>query len=1014
MRKNKNIYAHGSMLLALAAALLFTPLGLMAQEEDAPAEGNGTTGQLKPAIALGAPFVDNAILQRELPVPVWGWSKPGTKITVAFSGQKITAEAGKNGKWMLKLKPLKASAEPAEMTISDSEGKTVVLKNVLVGEVWMASGQSNMQWKPVKCDVGLLLKRIADSVKAGNEKQPVIREYEVTSVYSALHPVERATGAWKDGNFQEYSAIAFAFAYELYKELGVPIGIVNCSFSMTSVRAWTPRCGFKDGKDEQTQAIYKSLMETDPSAPEHKVAWAKYYKDVEDTITANAELVKGGNPAEAISTKTPGNMDGNRDATWMYNARMHPVVPYAIRGAIWNQCYSSMFEGIHYYHRLHSLIRGWREMWAAPKLPVYFHQLYAPGANDGLSLNDMGEMRLGFWLARDIPNVGMACQIDITGDIHYSDKALPGKRLALHALKNQYPSTTLRAGGKAKDIVADGPMFKSYEVKGDKLTVTLDFAEGGLLVGKAIRGQTMDGPVTITNGEEQVTLFYLADKDRVWHRAKMKIASENVELSASGVTEPRGVAYGCNGIGDLPNLYNRAMLPLAPFITYDHKLVSSKPMSPDIQAWPDSPIKVAGVEVDLSTVGLKYEYRKMPLLSNQFRDNAVLQAGQPIVIRGSALHDSGVEATGKAEITFSFAPSTGSGQAPSTGSTGSQQAGSGQAGIEQTIPVTPGMKEWQVTVPAMEASAEPKTLNVTFTIDGELAHERVCTNIVIGDVWYIAAPGGVIGSPAAKPDSAVRMMTRKSKEERASRPRRFNVSTSNSPDSRFASVWEPADGFAAALGQRLKARTGRPVGIVLMQSSAGKGVVEPALKSWIDWEYLDRTPSLMADYEQLAGLRPGTKYYEANVRRYVDAWKRYWGEYIPALMNTKAVPDGIAWGTYPTLGGAVTTEASQVYNVMVSPFTPGSFRGIIFLANQQMVADDEGPYFGEQMSALANCWKEKFGCEDPQFIYTVPGKTLAPKITPPGKIKGRSTGVEISSWSDWDKVIEAAVSGAGE
>ncbi|HAS82273.1 MAG TPA: hypothetical protein DCS43_06270, partial [Verrucomicrobia bacterium] len=225
MRKNKNIYAHGSMLLALAAALLFTPLGLMAQEEDAPAEGNGTTGQLKPAIALGAPFVDNAILQRELPVPVWGWSKPGTKITVAFSGQKITAEAGKNGKWMLKLKPLKASAEPAEMTISDSEGKTVVLKNVLVGEVWMASGQSNMQWKPVKCDVGLLLKRIADSVKAGKENQPVIREFEVTSVYSALHPIEHATGAWKDGDFQEYSAIAFAFAYELYKELGVPIGI---------------------------------------------------------------------------------------------------------------------------------------------------------------------------------------------------------------------------------------------------------------------------------------------------------------------------------------------------------------------------------------------------------------------------------------------------------------------------------------------------------------------------------------------------------------------------------------------------------------------------------------------------------------------------------------------------------------------------------------------------------------------------------------------------------------------
>ncbi|MFN7342965.1 MAG: sialate O-acetylesterase, partial [bacterium] len=124
-----------------------------------------------------------------------------------------------------------------------------------------------------------------------------------------------------------------------------------------------------------------------------------------------------------------------------------------------------------------------REVWEQGDFPVYFHQLYAPGANDGLTLNDMGEMRLGFWLARDIPNTGMASQIDITGGIHYRDKAVPGKRLALHALKNQY----------GKNIVADGPMYKSYEVKGDKLVVTLDHAHGGLLVGQLTPGKTLDG-----------------------------------------------------------------------------------------------------------------------------------------------------------------------------------------------------------------------------------------------------------------------------------------------------------------------------------------------------------------------------------------------------------------------------------------------------------------------------------------------------------------------------------------
>jgi hypothetical protein len=950
------------MYAAIVAALLLNSLGLMAQED---AERTGKpVAQAKLAIELGAPFGDNMILQREMEVPVWGWSKPGTTVTVEFAGQKKTATAGKDGKWLLKLKPLKASDQPAEMVITDSDGKKVVQKNVLVGEVWMASGQSNMQWLAGKCDVGQLLKRIADRVKEGKEKQPVIREFEVTSVYAALHPVEHATGAWKNGDLENYSAIATAFACDLYRELGVPIGILNCSFSMTSIRAWTPRCGFRDGKDEQTQAIYKTIIESDSATPEHKAAWEKFYADTESALKEG----------KAISTKTPGNLDGNRDASWMYNGRMHPVVPYALRGAIWNQCYSSMFEGIHYYRRMHSLIRGWREVWAKPELPVNFHQLYAPGANDGLTLNDMGEMRLGFWLARDIPNVGMACQIDITGGIHYGDKALPGKRLALHALKNQY----------GKKIVADGPMFKAYEVKGDKLVVTFDYAEGGLQVGKAIAGQTIDGPIVITNGEAQVTLFYLADKDRVWHRAKMKIAGEKVELSAPGVIEPRGVAYGCNGIGALPNIYNRAMLPLAPFIYYDKKLVASKPMSPDMQAWPDSPIKVAGVKVDLSTVGKQNEYRKLPLVSAQFRDNAVFQADMPVTFWGAAVHSEGYEAQGKAEIKFSF------------------------AGIEKTIPVTPGMKEWQVTVLPMPASAEPKTLKVTFTIDGEFVHERTATNIVIGDVWYVAAPVGVgVGKDG---NGAVRVMTRKAQGFTSDRPRRFSVcSSTSSIDNRFDSVWRNADGgLAGMLGERIHAKTGKPVGIIYMDGDA------PELKLWIAADDLRQSPSLMDDYSQFQALKPGNPQYAANGRKYIADWRKYWSEYVSQMIASKRVPDGIAWGTYPTFTSSIATEASQAYNVLVHSFWPGSFKGILFVSGEPLFKKDQGANFGEQFTVLANSWKTKFACPDPAFIYTIPSSTLAPKVTKPQAIQGRSVAVEISNWpsakaagnAEWSALIE--------
>ena len=169
----------------------------------------------------------------------------------------------------------------------------------------------------------------------------------------------------------------------------------------------------------------------------------------------------------------------------MYNGRLSPVVPYAIRGGIWNQGYANMGEGLPYYNNLHSLIRGWRIVWDKPELPVYFHQFYSAGMRHAgkevnkPSIGPTAEMRLGTWLARDIPNTGMASQIDVSGAIHYQAKAVPGQRLALHALKNQY----------GKKVVVDGPMFKSYKVKGDKVIIKFDHATGGLVVaGTAYNG----------------------------------------------------------------------------------------------------------------------------------------------------------------------------------------------------------------------------------------------------------------------------------------------------------------------------------------------------------------------------------------------------------------------------------------------------------------------------------------------------------------------------------------------
>lgn len=924
------------------------------------------------ALQLGAPFADHAVLQRGMSVPVWGWSEPGTEVSVKFAGQVLSATANDDGKWSARLAPLEACAQGRDMTIAEKGGESLSLKDLLVGEVWMASGQSNMQWIASKSSVSTLIEQL----KAKGESPPV-REFEVTSVYSALHPIERATGLWKVNDYGNYSAVAFAFALKVHRETAVPIGILNCSFSQTSIESWTPREGFAGSNQEYTRSIHRKILETDPATPEHKTAWDAFYQSLEDTLRTNAELVAAGKPARPVSIRTPGNMNDNRDASWMFNGRLSPVIPYAIRGAIWNQGYANIHGGILYYQNLHSLVRGWRLKWNNPTLPVYFHQFYSPGDGKDTfpSIEPVAEMRLGARMARDIPHTGMACQIDIAGAIHYYQKALPGQRLALHALKNHY--------GR-KDIVADGPIFKSYSVNGSQLTVEFDHADGGLVVAETATNSgskpsaTCDGlatPKVIPNGDAQVNHFWLAGEDRVWHPATIRIDGAKVIVTSPAVGNPRGVSYGTGGIGFRAGLYNNALLPAAPFIEYDHKPVTSG-------TWPDKPMKIAGVETDPDSVGIVYDYRKMPLLSSQFRDRAILQADTPLTIFGSAVVWPGYapDYEGQAEIRFDF------------------------AGVKKTIAVTRDMQEWSVTVPALPASKEPKTLRVSFHIDGRTIHERVCNDILIGDVWYVGSPAFGKKPPVfqiADSGQPVRVMTRKAKRASAPAPARFSVSTSYDPNTRFSSIWEKAgNDFASALGHRLAKKSGRPTGIIHMTSD------NVPLASWIPFKDLGNAPSLKADFENLAQIQPGNEIHDANVRRYIGAWKTYWGDFIPQMIATRAVPNGEKWGTCPQLAGTVTSKAGETHNVLACSFVPGSFKGIVFLTGPAMVAEGRARNFGAEMSVLANSLIRDFGGKA-AFHYTLPDKALAPDITTPANINGDVKAIGINDWMDYNSVLDA-------
>jgi hypothetical protein len=407
------------------------------------------------------------------------------------------------------------------------------------------------------------------------------------------------------------------------------------------------------------------------------------------------------------------------------------------------------------------------------------------------------------------------------------------------------------------------------------------------------------------------------------------------------------------------------------------------------KTWPDEKLKVAGETIDPATVGKIYEYRKMPLLSVQFRDNAVLQADKAVTIWGSTRNYGEWQTEseqGDCKVHFEFDT------------------------IKKTIDVTPEMAEWQVTLPPMKAGPKPYTLKVQFTIDGELVHERVATGIVFGDVWYVASAPRKFDVPAVKPSGQiVRMIENQSKREGKDAPSRFSVCVSRTPKNRFASYWKDASGLAAALGNSISAKTGRPVGIIYMQTKT-----DVPIKNWIATGFLKDAPSLTEDYKTVGSKYFDNPYYLANVRRYIAQWKQYWGEQIPAMMETKAVPDGSSWGQYPSPKPQVgDSTATWTYNVYVHCFTPAALSGIVFLSSESMVADDQAANFGPEMSALANSFKTRFALgqdgEDIPFIYTVPSKTLAPKITAPANIKGKSTAIKIKDWSEITNVIEAVV-----
>ncbi|MCH2368558.1 MAG: hypothetical protein MK554_15265, partial [Planctomycetes bacterium] len=578
-------------------------------------------------LELAVPFTDNMILQRESKVPIWGFDAPGNQVTVEFAGQTKTAVADKNGDWMVKLDPLKVSLEERGLEVKNNRGKSISLKGVLVGEVWFSSGQSNMVWTAGKSMCNQVVREIA----ASKEDVP-IREINVNTV-SALYPQKKATseGGWKKASGASgFSALSLSFAYELYKELKMPIGILLSAHSNTRIEAFTQREAIE--KHPKLTGDADRIRDADPLCDQGREAYGRYYSDLKawQEVAGRMAEVGGKKPARP---KLPGIAGMWRGPSQFFNGKIAPVIPYGIRGAIWCQGTSNGGDGRIYAARMEALVKGWRDAWGMPEMPFYFTQMQCYGAPgpDTVGFADIRQVQHLFFI-NNRENVGMVVQSDLNsarpGGIHYYNKLHPGMRMARWALAKQY----------GKDIACTGPIYSGYKVDGRKVVVSYEKESlfGGLMVGN--KGMARDyrepgkfvEPARPTPGDK-LNHFRVCGADRKWHAAEAVIVGDTVVVSSGKVPAPIGVQYAYNAVPENSNLYNKAGLPATPFAEIDGELIFEE----------DDLEKVAALKAKYA----QYTDPDYPILqvAEYNRDGVILQRNHPIQVWGHA--NRGVKVT---------------------------------------------------------------------------------------------------------------------------------------------------------------------------------------------------------------------------------------------------------------------------------------------------------------------------------------------------------------------------------
>ena len=496
-------------------------------------------------LKLPAIIGDNMVLQQKQTNPIWGWDTPGTEVTVKFAGQTKTAKADADGKWTVKLDPVPANAKPATISIKGSSAKE--LQNVLVGEVWICSGQSNMQWNVGSCwDADL---------EIASAKHPNIRLISVPQV-GTQEPQKDFNGSWKECSPETvggFSAVGFFYGRVLHKILDVPVGLINNAWGGSAAEAWVRRDLLE--KDPR----FKLLMENTKNNEAFLTSDAakkKFEADLANWKKQADAAKKAGKPFTARAPRSPESwLTGNARPGNIYNGVLLPTIGYGIKGAIWYQGESNAGRAYEYASLFPFMIQDWRTEWKQGDFPFYWVQL----ADFMAEKTDVEQATASSWAElresqtktqNAIPNGGQAVIIDLgeANDIHPKNKRDVAERLARWALVKDY----------GMKLPYRSPEFKSAEFAGGKAIVTLDTFGGTL--------RTVD--------VSEVKGFVVCGEDKKWTWADAKIIGrDKLEVIAKGVAKPVAVRYAW---ADNPicNLFTTDGLPVTPFRSDDFEMLT--------------------------------------------------------------------------------------------------------------------------------------------------------------------------------------------------------------------------------------------------------------------------------------------------------------------------------------------------------------------------------------------------------------------------------------------------------